>query len=67
MGRPFFLKKVKLAKLLWLNQKAKMDFVSGKIAAVTAELSRVTKGHIEQFSADALASVIEALVRNKFG
>jgi len=46
--------------------KEKMDLVSEKIAAVSAELSRVTKGHIENFSADELASVIEALLRNGF-
>jgi hypothetical protein len=46
--------------------KAKMDFVGEKIAAVSAELSRVTKGHIESFSADELASMIEALLRHKF-
>jgi hypothetical protein len=46
--------------------KDKMDLVSEKIAAVSAELSRVTTGHIESFSADELASVIEALLLNKF-
>jgi hypothetical protein len=46
--------------------KEKMDFVGQKIAAVSSELSRVTKGHIESFSADELASVIEALLLNKF-
>ena len=47
--------------------KEKMDFVGEKIAAVSAELSRVTKGHIESFSADEVASIIEALLRDKFG
>ena len=47
--------------------KEKMVFVGEKIDAVTAELSRVTKGHIEHFSADELASMIEALLRDKFG
>jgi hypothetical protein len=47
--------------------KEKMDFVGGKIAAVRKELSRVNKGHIESFSADEIASMIEALVREKFG
>jgi hypothetical protein len=46
--------------------KEKMDLVGKKIAAVTTELSRVSKGHIESFSADELASMIEALLRNKF-
>jgi hypothetical protein len=46
--------------------KEKMDLVGEKIAAVATELSRVTKGHIESFSADELASVIEALLRSKF-
>lgn len=44
-----------------------MDLVGEKIAAVTAELSRVTKGHIERFSVDELASMLEALLRDKFG
>lgn len=47
--------------------KEKMDFVAEKIAAVNATLSRVTKGHIESFSADEVASMIEALLREKFG
>ncbi len=46
--------------------KEKMDLVGEKIAAVSAELIRVTKGHIEGFSADELASMIEALLRNRF-
>ena len=44
-----------------------MDFVGEKIAAVSATLSHVTRGHIEKFSADELASMIEALIRDKFG
>jgi hypothetical protein len=44
-----------------------MDLVGQKIAAVRATLSRVTKGHIESFSADEVASMIEALLREKFG
>jgi len=47
--------------------KEKMDFVGQKIAAVRTALSRVTKGHIERFSADEVASMIEALLRDKFG
>jgi hypothetical protein len=47
--------------------KEKMDLVGEKIAAVSAVLSRVTKGHIENFSADELASMLEALLREKFG
>ena len=47
--------------------KMKMDFVGEKIAAVSATLSGVIKGHIEKFSADELASMIEALLRDKFG
>ena len=46
--------------------KEKMDFVSEKIAAVSATLSRVTKGHVEKFSADELASMLEALLQNRF-
>ena len=44
-----------------------MDFVGEKIAGVSEVLSRVTKGHIESFSTDEVASMIEALVREKFG
>jgi hypothetical protein len=44
-----------------------MDFVGAKIAAVSAELSRIAKGHIERFSADEVASIIEALLRDRFG
>jgi len=47
--------------------KKKMDFVGEKIAGVSEVLSRVTKGHIESFSTDEVASMIEALVREKFG
>jgi hypothetical protein len=47
--------------------KEKMDFVGEKIAAVSAALSGVTKGHIQSFSADEVASIIEALLRDKFG
>lgn len=47
--------------------KEKMDFVGEKIAAVSATLSRVTKGHIESFSGDEVASMIEALLRDTFG
>lgn len=47
--------------------KEKMDFVGEKIAAVSAELSRVAKGHVASFSADEIASIIEALLRDKFG
>ena len=43
-----------------------MDFVAEKITAVSSTLSRVAKGHIEKFSADELASMIEALLRHKF-
>ena len=45
--------------------RKKMDFVGEKIAAVSAELSRVSKGHIERFSADELAFMIEGLVLHK--
>jgi hypothetical protein len=44
-----------------------MDLVGEKIAAMTAELSRVTKGHIGRFSADEVASMLEALIRDKLG
>ncbi len=47
--------------------KEKMDFVGEKIAAVSAALSRVTKGHIESYSADELACIIEALIQDRFG
>ena len=47
--------------------KEKMDFVGEKIAAVSAELSRVAKGHVASFSADEIASIIEALLRDKLG
>ena len=47
--------------------KEKMDLVGEKIAAMTAELSRVTKGHIGRFSADEVASMLEALIRDKLG
>ena len=46
--------------------KEKMDFVGEKIAAVSATLSSVIKGHIEKFSTEELASMIEALLRDKF-
>ncbi len=46
--------------------KEKMDFIDKKISAVSAELSRVTRGHIESYSADELATVIETLLLNKF-
>jgi hypothetical protein len=47
--------------------KEKMGLVGEKIAAVSAALSRVTKDHIESFSADEVAHMIEALLRDKFG
>ena len=47
-----------------LNKK--MDFVFEKISAVRAELSRISKGHIERYSADEFATMIEALLRHKF-
>ena len=47
--------------------KEKMDFVGEKIAAVSAVLSHVAKGHVASFSADEIASIIEALLRDKFG
>ena len=47
--------------------KEKMEFVGEKIQAVGAVLSRVTKGHIESYSAEEIASIIEALLREKFG
>jgi hypothetical protein len=40
--------------------------IAEKIGALSNELSRVTKGHIDTFSPDELASMIETLVRNKF-
>jgi len=46
--------------------KEKMNFIDKKIAAVSEELSRVARGHIESYSADELATVIETLLHNKF-
>ncbi len=46
--------------------KEKMELITEKIQAVTAEMSRVTQSHISCFSADELASMIEALFCNKF-
>jgi len=54
-------------ELAAIAERMKMDFVGEKIAAVSATLSVVNKGHIEKFSADELASMIEALLRDKFG
>ena len=47
--------------------KEKMDFVGEKIAAVSAVLSHVARGHVASFSADEIASIIETLLRDKFG
>lgn len=46
--------------------KEKMDLIDEKIAAVSAELSHLTEGHLKSFSADEFATVIEALLRDKF-
>jgi hypothetical protein len=43
-----------------------MNLISDKINAISSELSRVTGSHLEKLSADDLASMVEALVRNKF-
>jgi hypothetical protein len=47
--------------------KEKMDFISGKIATVKAELSRLSKGHIESYSADEIAIIIEKMLLDQFG
>jgi len=47
--------------------KEKMNLINEKMDAVTGELSRVTGHHIERLSADDIASMIEALLVNRFG
>jgi hypothetical protein len=45
---------------------AKMDLISEKIHMLSNEFSRINRGHIDKFSPDELATMIEALVRKKF-
>ena len=45
------------------------DFVAlfdGKIAALSDEFSRMSRGHLDKFSEDEVGSMIEALIQNKF-
>lgn len=44
---------------------AKMELINEKIDMLSNELSRVNRGHIDKFSPDELATMIEALVRKK--
>jgi hypothetical protein len=46
--------------------KEKMNLINEKLDAVTGELSRVTGHHIERLSADDIASMIEAVLINRF-
>ena len=46
--------------------KEKMDFLNEKMDAVSGELSRVTGSHLERLSPEELASMIEALLQQKF-
>ena len=43
----------------------KMNLINDRIDIISSELSRITGNHLEKLSADDLASVIEALIRNK--
>jgi len=45
--------------------KQKMDFVAGKMDEISNELSRVSSGHISEFSAEELGFMIEGLIREK--
>ncbi len=44
----------------------KMNLINEKIDSICGELSRVTGSRLEKLSADELASMIEALILNKF-
>ena len=46
--------------------KEKMALIDGKIAALSDEFSRMSRGHLDKFSADEVASMIEAVIQNKF-
>jgi len=46
--------------------KEKMNLISDKINVISSELSRVTGSHLEKLSADDLASMVEALILNKY-
>jgi hypothetical protein len=46
--------------------KEKMNLINDKIDVISSELSRVTGSRLEKLSADELASLIEALILNKF-
>ena len=43
-----------------------MALVADKMDVISSELSRVTGSNIEKLSADELASMIEALILNKY-
>ncbi len=45
--------------------KGKTDFLTGKMDAISNELSRVSRGHVSEFSAEEVASMIEGLIREK--
>ncbi len=46
--------------------KEKMDLLNEKMDAISGELSRLTGSHLEKFSAEEVASMIEALLTAKF-
>ncbi len=46
--------------------KEKMNLINDKMDVISSELSRVTGSNIERLSADELASMIEALILNKY-
>jgi hypothetical protein len=46
--------------------KEKMNLITEKIDSISGELSRVAGSHLEKLSADDLASMIEALILNRF-
>jgi hypothetical protein len=46
--------------------KEKMNLLNEKIDVISGELSRVTGSNLAELSADELASMIEALILNKF-
>ena len=47
--------------------KGKMDFLAEKMDDISNELSRVSRGHISEFSAEEVALMIEGLIREKIG
>ncbi len=46
--------------------KEKMALIDGKIATLSDEFSRMSRGNLDKFSADEVASMTEALIQNKF-